>query len=354
MHSSAQQLQVIHSKTYAYLREDTSPMEQPTPSLVLYSDLKTFGRITYRDAAWRLLSSRPAYDGLAPRDRVNEKTFLSREVVHAQPGALPESFFADFGSSAQGLVAQMTSQMRHARNAGVTAAEAHAAISSHYLGEAARSMRAALDASGADGALYSNTAASIAGLRLNREEDRATIAVLAFVAAGCLGSPGRAVQLTEEFMRKSLALSFSTIDLASTDLDTPRGQGDAPVASGLGLVRLVNGAMTTSIYRLSAAPEGSVVGAFATGPNAIIDVGPTVSRQHLRIWLDASGRWLCQGLGSTNGSYITRADGRIVVVEFPRSRRTTRELPAPVELLAGDTIQLGSDTTFAVMPLAPE
>lgn len=69
-------------------------MDRETPRSVMFDDLRKFGGITNRDTAWMLLRSTPMAGGKAPRDRVDERTFLSREVVHAPssvraPSCLP-------------------------------------------------------------------------------------------------------------------------------------------------------------------------------------------------------------------------------------------------------------------------
>lgn len=53
-------------------------MDRETPRSVMFDDLRKFGGITNRDTAWMLLRSTPMAGGKAPRDRVGERTFLSR------------------------------------------------------------------------------------------------------------------------------------------------------------------------------------------------------------------------------------------------------------------------------------
>lgn len=370
-------------------------VELASPSSVLYGDLKSFGRLSYRDSARELLSPRPVYGGISPRARMGERTFFSRQIVHARPGDLTEEYFADFSRSTLNLAARIATNLEQAA-AGRSAAPARdtAAISqtyriiaAHYLGQAADEMRDSLESFGLDGGLYANAVANIGRIPLGREEDRAILALMLFVATGCLSSSGRAIQITEEFMKSSLATSFRTTELGSAvtsistdaqpdrthrepwadsgalaaptpsdpDHDDGRGPDRAAVARPprLGLVRLINGAMRPTIHPLSEKPEGTVIGSLASGDSRIIDVGQTASRQHLRIWRDApSGSWLCIGLKSTNGTLLMRPDGESIVVEPPHSRRPRDYRPTPVALHAGDTLRLGTDTFFMAVPVA--
>lgn len=47
-----------------------------TPSSYMYSDLRSFGGITNKEAASELLTDRTLCGNGAPRDRINERTFF--------------------------------------------------------------------------------------------------------------------------------------------------------------------------------------------------------------------------------------------------------------------------------------
>ena len=65
-------------------------MAGDTPSRVMYVDLKRFGRMSNYEAARVLLADRPTEDGrLSPRDRIEDRTYLSRQIVNAAPGQQP-------------------------------------------------------------------------------------------------------------------------------------------------------------------------------------------------------------------------------------------------------------------------
>ena len=67
-----------------------------TPSSYMYSDLRSFGGITNKEAASELLTGRTLCSNGAPRDRINERTFLSRQIVHATQARYILSFLATF------------------------------------------------------------------------------------------------------------------------------------------------------------------------------------------------------------------------------------------------------------------
>ena len=64
-----------------------------TPSSYMYSDLRSFGGITNKEAASELLTGQTLCGNDAPRDRINERTFLSRQIVHAAPSQVHPEFF---------------------------------------------------------------------------------------------------------------------------------------------------------------------------------------------------------------------------------------------------------------------
>lgn len=65
-----------------------------TPSSYMYSDLRSFGGITNKEAASELLTEQTLCGNDAPRDRINERTFLSRQIVHATPSQVHPEFLA--------------------------------------------------------------------------------------------------------------------------------------------------------------------------------------------------------------------------------------------------------------------
>ena len=107
-----------------------------TPSSYMYSDLRSFGGITNKDAASELLTDRTVCGNGAPRDRINERTFLSRQIVHATPSQVHPDFFGDFHQSAQTITSKIVSNLANPC--------AYHEVIEHYGGVAAKEMGALL------------------------------------------------------------------------------------------------------------------------------------------------------------------------------------------------------------------
>lgn len=105
------------------------------------------------------------------------------------------------------------------------------------------------------------------------------------------------------------------------------------------------------IYPLSLDPEGTVLGSFAHDRNAITNVGPDVSRRHLRVAF-SNGTWLASGLHSTNGTVLVTRNGTTAVIEKPRSLRTAGDEDKQIPIHDGDLLKLGSSTEFLVLKIS--
>ena len=132
--------------------------ESETPLSFMFADLKQFAGISNRDAARLLLTERPVLGGVSPRDRINERTFLSREIVHATPGYLPASFFAPFDESIPALMAHM----RRARGKHLNGAE----IERHVAHDIVRPFRTVLASWNINDRLFANAVERIGIMQL--------------------------------------------------------------------------------------------------------------------------------------------------------------------------------------------
>ena len=314
--------------------------KRSTPSSVLYADLRSFGKITNKAAARILLSARIGAGGKAPRDRIESRTYLSREVVHVLPQNVIPSIYADFYSSTQTLFSQIKKHL-------------HGTVTTrmlvvHFAEEAALKMSDALRVHGLDAQIYLNECNRLTHVRLCVEKDRPLLLFMLFCIVGCLADVKQAVRQVEEFAHHKLSQDLATI---SVDLDSQE-QTTESTGAQIGLLRIQNGVAQSSIKTLR--PAGSVVGTLATGPGAISNVGPDVSRTHARIWREGN-RWLCIGLKSTNGTFIiSGVDKSMLCVEPPHSRRNAKIDYPPQEIQEGDILQFGRDTKFLVLRVKPE
>lgn len=313
-----------------------------TPSYVMYLDLKNFGHISNRDAALTLVSSRTPYGGKSMQARIiDDRSFLSRDVVRAQPGRLSLEQFADLPQ------ASLTLGERILRRLG-SDAQARLAFEDHYRGPAAEEMRESLSSFGLNETLYVNALNKISAGSYLSPRTKGNLLFMLFLITGCLGDPRVSVQMVDEFAHHSLSQGLYTTK-------TSYGKEFPPFAHSqeedrLGLLRFVDGAAAGSIRPLSTAPEGTVIGALATGPEDINDVGLDVSRRHLRVWRAPDGNWYAQGLGSTNGTVLVSGDTRETgVIEPPRSQRAAGQEYPPVCIHGSDTLCLGASTKFLVM-----
>lgn len=304
-----------------------------TPSSIMYADLRQFGGISNTDAARILLTDRIMFGGTSPRDRVSSRTYLSREVVHVDPSRVNPSIFTDFSISTQTLYSRIISRVN-----------SEALVSDHYTTEATEAMCATLTAHGLDAQMYRNEVARLCQVRLRTEHDRPLLLLMLFCVTGCLADAREATVIVEAFARNKLAQDLATVTVAQSarSVTVLNDQGVS-----LGLLREIGGTAVPPIIPLN--PSGSTVGALATGPGAITNVEADVSRTHARIWREGD-RWLCEGLGSTNGTtLIKKGVGTAISIEPPRSRRASWGTYPPVEIEEGDVLQFGLRTKYLVL-----
>lgn len=312
-----------------------------TPSSFMFADLRTFGGITNKEAARELLTSETSYGGAAPRDRINERTFLSRQIVHATPAQVHPEFFTNFSQSAQAVTGKIVSNL--------ATASAHEEVAAHYGGVAAEGMASLLTQYSLDGNLYRNAVRRVNVAPLSAQTDKAVLLVMLFLVSGCLANPDAAVKETRKFMEEKLAFTFTTPQPEITTQAPTLAHPAKP--ERLGLIRIDNGIARSSVYPLSATEAGTTIGLLATGKNGINDVGIDVSRKHLKVFKHGNA-WFAQGLGSANGtSLISGADKSIHEIEPKRSAKPANPAP-PVRIHHGDTLCLGATTRFLVLQIA--
>lgn len=315
------------------------------PSYTLYADLKAFGHISNRDAALVLLSPDSRSKGLSLRSHaMNDRTFLSRDIVHAEPGRYHAADFADFARATQELEAAI---LAHLGGGDSSYQELH----KHYAGPAAQAMRQSLASCGEDDNLYANALQKIAFADLLSDNAKAQLCLMLFIVCGCLGKPDGAIAIVHDYATNVLELTIRTTQ-TNIGPGFPREAHPEQSDVQLALMRVVNGEAQLPAEELSTAPAGTIVGALAMGPHTITNVGYDVSRNHLRIWRE-NGTWWVKGLGSTNGTTLISGDSRkTYVVEPPRAEREPGKDYGPVELSMSDTLCLGATTQFMVIRVA--
>lgn len=310
-----------------------------TPSSVMYSILKQL-KLSNKEAASLLLSDTQMHGGQLLMDRIEERTFLFR-LTHGNPGEYPESYFANLSNVAQTLCA------RAVRNG--SSVSSMVDLAEHLSGQPLADMEAACKEAGLDGSLFSNLVKSTKEHPGLSEANRASAIMLAYIAVGCLGDSARATELVNGFLASTASRGFQT-ELANESAysESPKSE-DIKIA----LVRVIDGALDlNSMHVLNTDEDGTVIGSMATDSSSINDVGPLVSKKHVRVYRDNAGAWWAQGLGSTNGTkLIDGADKHEVVVEAPKAERGGAS-SKPVPLHVGDALHLAGTTVFLTIQVA--
>ena len=318
-------------------------LDNEPPCGVLFETFKNFARISYRDLASVILSDKPIAGGRSPRQRIEDKSYLSRVVVHSKPGDLIPTMFADFQESAHTLYSMLRSPARSNRTA--------EQILNCFSGEAAQAMVSACRVYGLDHALYLNTVNRLMLLQGVSTPDRAFLLVLLFLETGCL-------QDTKQAASDVLNLSERTFNAAPVTQTAQSYQRPADVEPTvedvrLALFRVQGTRLSGKPHVLSTGPKGTEIGYLSTAADSITDVEETVSRHHLLIYRGDDGQWYARGLQSRNGSILVSGNDRSeTVIEPPRSRADGFDRE-DVLVKPGDKLVLAHDTVFMVMQIDP-
>ena len=315
-----------------------------TPCFVVFDFLKQEANLTYKDFALHLFNKQAKYGKVLLADRLEDKTFLSRQVVRLMPKEMSPSMFADFATTATFAWNELKAASA-AREASED--EKVRAAYERLIDVAVPKMTDALRAFGLKGNSFMNvviTVSNMANLKINT---KGFLVTLLFIVAGCVGDVSLAIDIVLERMNMQGAeMRTAQIEDAETaDLGTIKVD-DANY--GLALFRIKNGVMVTPGFELFEGEEGTEVGLLPKGLHVIADVENTVSRRHLKIWKTEDDKWIAQGLGSKNGTVKIDATTKCrVVIENPRVGAARQPNP-PVEIKPGDHLILGQDTEFIV------
>ena len=315
---------------------------QVTPSFVVFDFLKREASINYKDFALHLFN-RDAKLGRVPLlNRLEDRTFMSRQVVRLAPGEMSLKMFDDFSQTA----AYAWNELKCNCLAGNgTAEEKTLAAYEKLVDKAVPELKNALDAFNLKDMSFMNVVIAIANLSQLTLSTKGSLIMLLFIASGCTGDVSFAIDKTIEQMNKKGAV-MRTAQLEDAAKFEPVNV--PPERQGLTLFRIRNGIMVTPGFELFEGEEGNEIGLLPSGTHAIADVEKTVSRRHLRIWKREDGTWLAQGLNSKNGTVkIEAGTENQVVIEYPRDFAEGQRSCA-VEIEPGDHLILGQDTEFIV------
>ena len=313
-----------------------------TPCGALFETMKRYGGISHKDLARLVLSGRPLADGKSPLSRCDDRTWVSRFIVHAPVGSLQDRYFCDWGVAALRVSARLRS-----RDGKVLSAEEALSLVTNQGGAL---MEQALRECHQDLALYRNVLERLARGAGYSVEERSELAMVLFVAAGCSANVKRACAYVLDYVKTVHGGRLETVPAAVMDQGEQPGAASADPreqAQALGLLRMVGGLVSGGLHWVQPLSDGVEIGALALEPDDINDVEPDVSGHHLRVWCNEADRWCVQGLGSSNGTVlISGEDGSETVVE--PARASASACAEPVEVHAGDELVLAGSTRFAL------
>lgn len=298
-----------------------------TPIEVMFSLFKTSFALSHRALAELLLSDRPLTNGRPTAQMAQDTSWLSRTIVHSQPGSLENRYFADWSCASNQILHKLQEK-------GYSNTDIYTMIAA-----ATDAMAQALSACGRNGLLYRNAASRLVGCQSDKD-NRALISIALVVSTACWCEPARAIAYIRdrfEFAENARSFTPSSISFCPCDLK----QTDTEHA--IGLIRIDSELVIGDPYVIEPSAMGSIIGALALEDGAVTDVGLDVSARHLRIFAE-NNAWYAQDLGSTNGTYL---------VEASNGKKLDISSGVPAQLHPGDTLCLGLSTTFAVVATTP-
>ncbi len=281
-------------------------------------------------------------DGISPASKVNDKSWISRFVVHAPVGSLQESYFGNFSTSALWVISSLKSKKANA----MTSQQ----IIEMLCGEDGREIENALAFIHQDVSLYRNVMTRIQFDNGFTIDERAEMVMVLVLCSACTGDVRRAAAETLDFSKSihGSAMATPLITPSSARLEGYHSEKRMNRVM-LGLLRVVDGYVASDPYWLDPMNCPVEIGSLALEVGSINDVEPDVSSIHARFLVDEAGDWMIEGNDSKNGTILIPGTGKEeVVVEPPKNDRAGFE-PHPVKIHAGDEIILGKNTHFVVI-----
>lgn len=323
--------------------------DKNTPCAALFDMMKRYGGISYKDLASMILSGKPMSDGVSPASRVDDRSWLSRFVVHAPVGSIQANYFADFPTSSLRVTARLKAKKRDPFTS--------QRILDMVTGDEGQSMVDALVACHQDVSIYQNILKRLSCESGFTVAERAEMAMVLLVAAGCTANVRQAAAHVMDFAKSVHGVGMATplITPKSASVRLEQQKVPAEAMPTLALMRIVDGYLTGNPYWLDPSGKVTEVGSLANDDGSINDVDPDVSGRHLAIWHDDEGEWRVRGLGSKHGTVlISGADHSEVVVEPPQAQRNgVNGESSSAPLHPGDELLLASNTRFVVLEGIP-
>lgn len=324
------------------------PKDEMTPCAALFDMMKRYGGISYKELGSMILSGKPLSDGVSPASRVDDRSWLSRFVVHAPVGSIQAGYFADFSISAL----RVTARLKAKRRDSYTSQQ----ILDMVAGSQGTEMVSALAACHQDVSIYQNILKRLSCESGFTVAERAEMAMILLVSAGCTANVRQAAAHVMDFAKSVHGVGMATPLITPSSIPERLTHEDSSneAIPTLALMRVANGYLSGNPYWLDPTGKKTEIGSLANEEGSINDVDPDVSGRHLAIWRDDDGAWCVQGLGSKHGTVlISGADHAEVVVEPPHAERNGAAEGGPVRLHPGDELLLGASTRFVVLEGVP-
>lgn len=129
-----------------------------TPLEVMFSLFKTSFTLSHRAFAELLLSDLPLTNGQPTAQMAQDTSWLSRTIVHSQPGSLEDRYFADWSCASNQILHKL-------REKGYSNADIYTMIAA-----ATDTMAQALGACGRNGLLYRNAASRLVSSQPDKDD----------------------------------------------------------------------------------------------------------------------------------------------------------------------------------------
>lgn len=293
-------------------------------------DKRTVSQIVLAD---RLVKwDQSSKNGRAMAMNLSNRRLLTDNVNNALPGQIPSDALDDLSESMPKLLAAAARGIE-----GLSSRDSYGRACESLLRVWPDAMVEALEDYSCPADIFDNVLDAIRDYDFASVMDRARAALALYVTTGYLGDPYRAANLTVQYCARAFKVALLEEREPAEAIGFERASG------AMGLQRVFRGGVRGRRHTLD--PEGTVIGMLPEPDGSFIaDVNNSVSTEHLRIWREADGRWLAEGLGSRFGTVLERPGEEPVVVEPPLGEDGPCDA---VEIQPGDVLELGS-TRFEV------
>lgn len=263
---------------------------------------------------------------------------LHKRLKDKLPGEQPLEIFDPFAQSIPALFSAVLTRVQHAQ--GLAEPSAIEYVQRTVI-DATPAFAKSLQVYTRGADIYDNLLDGVRASSFRTPRDRALAAFMLFTEAGMIGDPMVFGPMVEKDIRT--VCGVGVLNVAPLVRPSIEGDDGADLSQAtLAIQRVHEGGVRGRRHTLD--PAGTLIGSMPiTEGSYCADVDRTASFEHLRIYQEDSA-WYAEGLGAEYGTYLHRIDSaEPVVIEPPLAEQATWNY-APVQILPGDLLILG--TTF--------